>query len=121
MSQAGSQAWAFYREVAVTRVVWTICDAGGFPAPLTASGKRSQPFWSSRTRAERIIREVAAYGGFEPYEVSWSDFCDKWVPGLVQDGLLIGVNWSGKRAVGYDIEPESLVRSVAAINDCADK
>jgi hypothetical protein len=115
MSQAASQAWAFYREVAKTRVVWTVRDEGGFPAPMTSSGKRAQPFWSSRSRVERIIKTVPAYSGFEPYEVSWEDFCDKWVPDFVKDDLLVGVNWSGKRAVGYDIEPENLVRSVEAV------
>lgn len=114
MSQAASQAWAFYREVAKTRVVWTVRDGGGFPAPMTSSGKRAQPFWSSRSRVEKIIKTVAAYSGFEPYEISWKDFCTEWVPDFVRDHLLIGVNWSGEHAVGYDIEPEQLVRSVEA-------
>jgi len=117
MSQASSQAWAFYREVAATRAVWTVQDEGGFPAPPTSSGKRAQPFWSSRSRVERIIKTVPAYAGFEPYEVSWVDFCDKWAPGLAKDGLLVGVNWSGKRAVGYDLEPERLVQCVQAVID----
>jgi hypothetical protein len=33
----------------------------------------------------------------------------------VRDGFLVGVNWSGKRAVGYDIEPENLVKRVEAV------
>ena len=115
MSQAASQAWAFYREVATIRIVWTVRDDGGFPAPLTSSGKRAQPFWSSRSRVERIFKTVPAYAGFVPYAVSWADFCEKWVPEFVRDDMLLGVNWSGKRAVGYDIEPENLVRSVQAV------
>jgi hypothetical protein len=117
MSQASSQAWAFYRQVAATRVVWTIRDAGGFPAPMTSSGTRAQPFWSSRSRVERIIGSVPAYAGFEPYEVPWDDFCATWAPGLAKDGLLVGVNWSGKRAIGYDLEPERLVQCVQAVID----
>ena len=117
VSQASSQAWAFYREVAAKRVLWTVYDAGGFPAPMTSSGQRVQPFWSSRSRAARIIKTVPAYSGFEPYEISWDDFCSKWVGDLVEDGLLVGVNWSGKRAVGYDLEPERLVQCVQAVID----
>ena len=117
MSQASSQAWAFYREVAATRVVWTVRDAGGFPAPTTSSGKRAQPFWSSRSRAEQIIRTAPAYAGFEPFKVSWADFCARWVPGLTADGLLVGVNWSGKRAVGYDLEPARVVECVQSVID----
>lgn len=117
MSQAGSQAWAFYREVANTRVLWTVRDAGGYPAVLTASGERAQPFWSSRSRVEKIIASVPAYSIFEPSKISWAAFCKTWVPGLVRDGILVGVNWSGPRARGYDIEPERLQQSVQSLID----
>ncbi|NLF32030.1 MAG: DUF2750 domain-containing protein [Planctomycetes bacterium] len=112
MSQAGSQATALYRQVAETRAVWTVRDEGGFPAPKNAAGQRAQPFWSSRSRVERIIRTVPAYAGFEPHEISWENFCQRWVPGLKKDGILVGVNWSGKRAIGYDLDPEQLQRNV---------
>jgi hypothetical protein len=114
MSNAASQALAFYREVAEKRVVWTIRDDGGYPAPKTPSGKRAQPFWSSVARAERIIRDVRAYAGFRTVEISWEEFSTKWVSGLTRDGILAGVNWSGARATGYDLEPENLKRNVDA-------
>ena len=117
MSQAASQAMAFYRQVAKEKRLWTVRDAGGFPAPMTASGQRAQPFWSSLSRVEKIIKTVPAYREFEPYEISWDDFCKKWVPGLSKDGQLVGVNWSGRRAVGYDLEPERLKLSVEALFD----
>lgn len=115
MSQAASQAWAFYRDVAKSRVVWTIYDAGGYPAPVGDGGKRAQPFWSTRSRVERIIKIVPAYAGFTPEEISWETFCAVWVPELTSDGTLVGVNWSGNRAVGYDMEPERVKRNVEAV------
>ncbi len=115
MSQAGSQAWAFYREVARTRVLWTLKDERGFPAPRTSDGTRAQPFWSSRSRVESIIDTVPAYSGFQPYEVSWQEFCDRRVPGLNEDGMKVGVNWSGARARGYDIEPPRVRESVETL------
>jgi uncharacterized protein DUF2750 len=115
MSQAASQAWAFYRDAAKNRAVWTLRDQGGYPSPKTESGRRAMPFWSTRSRVEKIIKTVAAYAGFEPVEISWVDFRSKWVPGLQRDGLLVGVNWSGKKALGYDIEPERLRQSVEAV------
>lgn len=30
------------------------------------------------------------------------------VTGLEVDGLYVGVNWSGKRATGYDIKPKEV-------------
>ncbi len=115
MSQAASQAWAFYREVARERVVWTLRDEGGFPAAESSEGVRAWPFWSSRSRVERIIKNVPVYSGFEPVNFSWETFRSEIAPDLERDKLRVGVNWSGKRAVGYDIEPASVIQSVEAL------
>jgi hypothetical protein len=72
---------------------------------MTTSGQRAQPFWSTRTRVEKIIATVPAYAGFEAVEVSWDDFKNNWAPDLEKAGLLAGVNWSGSKAVGYDLPP----------------
>jgi hypothetical protein len=106
MSNAASHAHAFYRQVAQEKKVWTVKDAGGFPAPMNSEGKRAQPFWSSLSRVERIKKNVPAYAGFDPYEITWEAFRDRWLPGLKKDGILIGVNWSGDRAKGYDIDTD---------------
>ena len=115
MSQASSQAWAFYREVAKTRVVWAIRDDGGFPSPMSVSGQRAMPFWSSKSRAQRIIENAPAYAGFTPVEIGWSEFVERWIPGLEKDGLLAGVNWSGPRVLGYDLRPTELREAVEAV------
>ncbi|GAA0656611.1 DUF2750 domain-containing protein [Rheinheimera tangshanensis] len=104
MGQSASQAHAFYKDVAKNKKVWTIRDEGGYPAPKTRTGQRSQPFWSTLSRVQKIIKNVPAYNGFEPVELSWDEFRDKWLPGLTKDGLLVGVNWSGKNATGYDLD-----------------
>ena len=114
MSQSASQASEFYKQVALSKKLWTVSDENGFPAPLNSEGRRAQPFWSSLSRAQKIIDTVKAYSGFEPYELSWNDFSKKWVPGLTNDGILVGVNWSGQNATGYDIEPETVKSNVEA-------
>jgi hypothetical protein len=115
MTQSGSQAWAFYREVAACKMLWTVEDDVGYPAPKTAEGRRAQPFWSSQSRAAKVVAEVPAYAAFSPAAIPWDKFCETWVPGLTQDGLLVGVNWSGPRAIGFDMEPEELMRNVQAL------
>ncbi len=117
MSASASQAAVFYREVAKEKKVWTVRDSGGFPAPKGSDGTRSQPFWSSRSRVETIIKKVPAYSGFTPVDISWDDFVKKWVPGLSKDGLKIGVNWSGARATGYDLKPEEVKKAVESLFD----
>ena len=111
--QSSSQAATFYREVADGGLVWTVRDKDGFPAPLNADGARAQPFWSSRTRVERIISAVSAYQGFIPVEIELSVFLARWVPGLTKDGILVGVNWTGGRATGYDIAPAQVAECIA--------
>jgi hypothetical protein len=108
MSQAASQWSAFAREVAKSLRVWTVRDKDGFPAMSTSDGKPAQPFWSSLSRVERIVHTVVAYSSFQPHELSWNEFRDRWLPGLERDGLVVGVNWSGPRATGYDIEPSAV-------------
>jgi len=117
MSQSASQAAAFYKEVAQKKRVWTVRDDEGYPAPLTRDGQRAQPFWSSLARVQKIIKTVPAYSTFRADEISWEDFTKKWVPGLTKDNMLVGVNWSGSRATGYDIEPKNVQKSVEALFD----
>ena len=92
---------------------WTVRDEAGYPAPENREGRRAQPFWSSRPRVERIIETVPAYSGFEPEEIPLADFMDEWLPDLERDGVLIGVNWSGPTATGYDVERETWRRPYA--------
>jgi hypothetical protein len=107
-----SQAHAFYREVAERRVVWTIRDERGYPTVENSAGKRSQPFWSSRSRIERIQKFAPDYSGFGAVEIPWDDFRDKWLPFLEKTGCLIGVNWSGRRVAGFDLDPALVRRAV---------
>jgi hypothetical protein len=111
MSNPESQANEFYKQVAASRIVWTIRDEAGIPVP-ESDGIRAMPFWSSFSRAELIIQTVPDYSGFSPMEISWQDFKDKWGPGLTKDGVLAGVNWSGSTASGFDLYPEELIKNV---------
>jgi hypothetical protein len=104
MTELATEAAAFYRIVATRRRLWTVRDAGGFPAPRTASGNRAQPFWSTRALAEWFIETVPAYRAFEVVELTWDDFRDRWVPGLVAGGVLIGIDWRGPALTGADYE-----------------
>jgi hypothetical protein len=114
MSPSASQAAAFYREVAENHLVWTIRDAAGIPAPAGECGVRAMPFWSSLARVRTVIAEVPAYAGFVPVQLCWAEYRDRWLPGLARDGLRVGVNWSGRMATGYDVEPAAVRASVEA-------
>ena len=105
VSFAAAQADTFYTEILAEQTVWAVCDVEGFPAPLNGDGQRSMPFWSKRSRAQKVIDTVAAYTAFEPTPIPLSEWRDRWLPGLAADGLLVGLNWSGAAATGYDLTP----------------
>ena len=110
MSVSAAHAGAFYRELAEARSVWTIEDAGGIPAPKNADGRRAMPFWSKASRAQTVIDTVAAYAGFHLTEVPVDDWLSRWLPGIESDGLLVGLNWSGAVATGYDVAARDVLR-----------
>jgi hypothetical protein len=114
MSQSASQAAAFFVEVTRTGHLWTVRDDGGYPAPMDADGRRSAPFWSSEARVRRVIANVPAYAGFVPDELDLTGWRDRWLPGLRRDGLLVGLNWTGPRATGYDFTPDEVLARLAA-------
>jgi hypothetical protein len=60
-----------------------------------------------------VIASVAAYSGFEPVAVTLEEWRSRWLPGLEQDDLLVGLNWSGANATGYDLTPAEVERNLA--------
>lgn len=114
MSVAAAQAEAFYREVISGERVYALRDDGGFPAPKTSSGARAMPFWSKASRAEKIISNAKAYETMRVLEIAVDDWLSKWLPDLDRDGLLVGLNWSGSRATGYDLSVADLLRNLDA-------
>lgn len=113
MSIAAAQADAFYREVLEHQTVWAIRDTAGFPAPESQGG-RAMPFWSLKSRADRIVATVPAYAEFDVISLLLHEWRLRWLPGLQRDGVRVGLNWAGERATGFDLEPEQVELSLAA-------
>ena len=105
MSLSAAHAAAFRREVPREGRVWSVRDAAGHPAPPDPAGRRAMPFWSKPSRAAHVIDAVPAYRGLAVVEIPVDDWLDSWLPGLQRDGLLVGVNWAGARATGFDLAP----------------
>jgi hypothetical protein len=114
VTTSAAQAAAFYSEALASGTVWAVRDANGFPAPLNGDGVRAMPFWSKKSRAELVVAKVAAYAGFEPVEVALDKWRADWLTGLERDGLLVGLNWAGDRAQGYDVTPADVLRNLTA-------
>jgi hypothetical protein len=110
---AAAQAHAFYRQVAETGKLWMLCGPSGGAATIQSGNDRVMPLWSSKSRIEKIIANVDGYSRNGILETTWSRFKRDWVPVLVEEGVLVGVNWAGPSASGYEMQVEMLVRAVA--------
>ena len=114
MTIAAAMADAFYREFLEHGRVFAVRDEDGFPAPKNQDGQRAAPFWSRRSRAEKVVATVPAYADLTVVEIAEDEWLERWLPGLEADGLLVGLNWSGKRAMGYDLSVADLRRNLEA-------
>ena len=70
---------------------------------------------SGRSRAGGARCGVgAAYDGFEVVSIPLPEWLSRWLPGLEREGVRAGLNWSGSHATGFDLEPKSVERTLAA-------
>jgi hypothetical protein len=105
MSLSKAHKAAFRREVMQDGRVFAIRDGEGYPAPSDPEGRRAVPFWSKPTRARRVVDQAAAFLGFEIVVIELDDWLGGWLPCLERDEMLVGVNWAGARATGFDLTP----------------
>ncbi|MGM7775889.1 DUF2750 domain-containing protein [Arthrobacter sp. KNU-44] len=119
MSVHAAQAALFYEEIVKNGEVLGIRDAVGIPAPVSGDGERSMPFWSLRSRAEQVIANIPAYGGFEPMAIPFDVWRTRWIDGLEGDGILVGLNWTGARASGHEFGAAEVRIRLGAIEDKA--
>ncbi|WP_078532475.1 DUF2750 domain-containing protein [Streptomyces hokutonensis] len=114
MSRNGSQAAAFFRNVHQGKVVWLVRDGDGSPTHLSSDGRRSLPFWSTSLRTQR----AAKIWGHELRVESMplDTWCNRVLPDAGRDGLVIGINWSGPRLVGWSFTAKEVLNRLAAAN-----
>ncbi|MBT1105687.1 DUF2750 domain-containing protein [Streptomyces sp. Tu10] len=111
MSQTGSQTAAFFRDVSKSRVVWLVRDDSGSPTHLSADGTRSLPFWSTSPRAQRAAK---IWGhGLRVESMPLDIWCDRVLTDAAEDGIAIGVNWSGPRLVGWSFPSKEVLNRLA--------
>ncbi|WP_405810995.1 DUF2750 domain-containing protein [Streptomyces sp. NBC_00210] len=87
-------------------------DDEGSPAPLAADGTRSLPYWSTSARAAQAAKIWG--NGLRVESMSLDAWRDSELTTAAGEGLLIGVNWSGPRLVGWSFTPVEVLRRLAA-------
>ncbi|MFI1361146.1 DUF2750 domain-containing protein [Streptomyces sp. NPDC020898] len=114
MSQSGSQAAAFFRDARRSGVVWLVRDDEGSPTHLAADGTRSLPYWSTSARAARAAKIWG--NGLRVESMPLDIWRDRELPAVTAEGLVIGINWSGPRLVGWSFTPVEVLRRLAAVD-----
>jgi hypothetical protein len=109
LSTSAAHAAAFRREVPHAGQVWTVLEDGAYIAPHKRDGQRTMPFWSRESRAGKVVGQVAAYQGLTIVAIPLEEWLGEVLPWLADQGVLVGVNWSGVRAMGYDLTPEKVL------------
>lgn len=107
MSIAAAQYSKFKQQVIAGQQVWTFTEEGDYLVIPVNEGE-AIPFWSSKSRLMKICSYHAKYSRYEKASLTFAEFL-KMLERLSAEKISIGVNWSGKRMVGYDVQAEDLL------------
>jgi len=102
MSNAAAAYDRFKEQAVRDGRVFTLKEKGD-QLVFRVAGYEVIPFWSSRSRVERVQYVHPNLRAFEIHERTLSDFLAL-LQKLEADGVRLGANWSGKRLTGYDVE-----------------
>lgn len=104
----------FYREASAGGSVWTVDNGRGMPMAATSTGRRAVPFWSLASRAEAMTVDGGPYPEYSVREVPLAEWTSGWLPRLNEEGFLVGLNWAGQSASGFDAEPSVVIAHLAS-------
>src|SRR5262245_50384918 len=95
----------FVRRVAEAQLVWALHGPTGvIPCESQDGDSDVLPFWSDAAYARRA---QADFPETEVISIPLFDFLFRWLPGMKDDGVLAGPNWSAQLA-GLELDPDEL-------------
>jgi hypothetical protein len=115
MSEKDAQRLAdeFVRTVAEQGAAYTFQTGGEYPI-FPMHGAEVIPFWSSQALAKQVQKDHAEYRKFKIVRVDIEQLFGSLLPDMADEGVLIGLNWSGRELLGFDQSAEDLL---AALDD----
>ena len=106
MSVSAAQFDKFKEQVIAEEKVFTFTDAGELLVYPIPTGE-TVPFWSSRSRLETIQKRLPKYRQWQITEMPIREFWSR-LEQLENEGVQIGVNWSGQTLKGYNVSVSDL-------------
>lgn len=106
----------FIEHVQESGQVWGLQSASGWVVVDSAEFEDSEvmPFWSEEGHAKAHC--VDEWAEFSPVAIEIEDFVSDWLPGMDEDGTLVGPNWNADLE-GLEIEPVEVARQLGANAD----
>ena len=111
MSVSAAQASKFYEQIVRDDKVFTLDSPEGFLV-FPIRDIEVIPFWSSRSRVEKVQSTMPEYAHYSIHEKPFTEFYEQTLPWLEEQHIHIGVNWSGERLSGYDVSVSDLKASL---------
>ena len=104
----------FVERVRASGLVWGLRSADGWAmAPSNDEDEDGDviPFWSDRAYAARCA--VDEWAEYEPESIPLEAFLEAWLPGMSEDGTLVGTNWNAQ-LTGAEVDPMDLREELTA-------
>jgi hypothetical protein len=97
----------FVQRVVGTQIVWGLNTGTGLASCPSHDENAGEVimFWSDRAYAERARQQSFPECTLDT--LALFDFLFRWLPGMADDGLLAGTNWTGDLA-GLEVDPMAL-------------
>lgn len=97
----------FIEDVVANERVWHLSNDDGVANTASIDDENTVVlmFWSQQNLAQRVM-----HSGFDDYqvvEIPLFDFLVGWLPGMDEDAVLTGLNWT-KDLVGIETDPDQL-------------
>lgn len=77
---------------------WAESDSENYPDTKVI------PFWSQKAYAEEFAQQD--FPEFKAVKISYDEFLEDWLPGMIEDEVMVGINWNQDFE---DVEMEPLV------------
>ncbi|MEC6798163.1 MULTISPECIES: DUF2750 domain-containing protein [Photobacterium] len=100
----------FVTETQATRVVWSLRNEEGDWLSVASSefeDSEVMPFWSNEADAK--VQCADEWAEFQPSELPLDIFLEDWMITLVEDGVLVGLNWN-ESLEGIELEPSEVAK-----------
>ncbi|MBK1832364.1 DUF2750 domain-containing protein [Verrucomicrobiaceae bacterium R5-34] len=103
-----NNAKRFIERVRDSGVVWSLITPEGDCAYCPSHDHDDTDvlvFWSDQAYAARQVKED--WAEYDPTPIELSEFLECWLPGMMEDGVLIGPNWDA-HLFGIEMHPKAM-------------